>query len=137
VELVRCLDQPDIKGRAEGVKVLIIVDQGEEIFTPDVSPQSRTEFLDALHTMSQSSMSTPRVVVMGLRSDALSRCVEMPELSDAVQSRCMVLGPMSDTELRDVVTKPAKMARLYIEPRLVDLILHDVAAEKPRPKPLA
>jgi WD40 repeat protein len=42
----------------------------------------------------------------------------------------MILGPMSKAELRDVVTKPAKMARLNIEPGLVDLILHDVAAEK-------
>jgi WD40 repeat protein len=129
-ELVRCLDQPDIKGRAEDVKVLIVVDQGEELFAPDVSPQSRAEFLEVLHTMSQPSMSTPRVVVIGLRSDALGHCVELPELAGAVQSRCMVLGPMSNTELRDVVTKPAKMAGLRIEPRLVDLILHDVATEK-------
>jgi hypothetical protein len=56
-ELVRCLDQPDIKGRAEGVNVLIVVDQGEELFSPDGSPQSRAEFLDVLHTMSQPSMS--------------------------------------------------------------------------------
>jgi WD40 repeat protein len=129
-ELVRHLDQPDIKERADGVPILIIVDQGEELFAPEVSPQSRAEFLEVLHTMSQPSMSTPRVVVMGLRSDALGRCVELPELSGAVQSRCMVLGPMSNTELRDVVTKPAKMAGLRIEPRLVDLILRDVATEK-------
>jgi WD40 repeat protein len=133
-ELVRCLDHPDVAGRAEGVKVLIVVDQGEELFSPDVSPELRTEFLDVLHTMSQPSMSTPRVVVMGLRSDALARCVELPELVGAVQSRCMVLGPMSNTELRDVVTRPAKMAGLRIEPGLIDLILHDVAAEEKTPE---
>ena len=129
-ELRRCLDQPDIKERAEGARLLIVVDQGEQLFAPDVCPQSRAEFLDVLHTMCQPSMSTPgTAVVMGLRSDALGRCVELPELADAVQSRCMVLGPMSDAELRDVVTGPAKMARLRIEAGLVDLILHDVAAE--------
>jgi Novel STAND NTPase 1 len=81
--------------------------------------------------MSQPSTSTPgAVVVMGLRADVLGRCVEVPELADAVQSRCMVLGPMSKTELREVVTGPAKLARLRIEAGLVDLILHDVAAEK-------
>jgi WD40 repeat protein len=132
--LQQCLDQPDVKGRAEGVKVLIIVDQGEEIFGRDVSPHSRAEFLDVLHTMCQPSMSTPRVVVMGLRSDALGRCVELPELASAVQARCMVLGPMSDAELRDVVTKPAKTAELGIEPGLVDLILHDVGADEKSPE---
>jgi WD40 repeat protein/energy-coupling factor transporter ATP-binding protein EcfA2 len=129
-ELVRCLEQPDVQGRAEGVKVLIIVDQGEQLFGPDVSAESRVEFLDVLHTMSQPSMLRPAMVVMGLRSDALGRCVDIPELASAVQSRCMVLGPLSKAELRDVVTKPAKMARLSVEPGLVDLILHDVAAEK-------
>jgi hypothetical protein len=43
---------------------------------------------------------------------------------------------MSKAELRDVVTKPAKMARLSIEPGLVDLILHDVAPpRRTRPTP--
>jgi hypothetical protein len=88
--LQQCLDQPDIKEQADRVRVLIIVDQGEEIFAPDVSPQSRAEFLDVLHTMCQPSMSTPRVVVMALRADVLGHCVNVPELADAMQSRCMV-----------------------------------------------
>jgi energy-coupling factor transporter ATP-binding protein EcfA2 len=132
--LRQCLDQPDVKGRAEGVKVLIIIDQGEEIFGRDVCPESRAEFHDVLHTMCQPSMSTPRVVVMGLRSDVLGRCVELPELVDAVQSRCMVLGPMKPTELRDAVVEPATTAGLRIEPGLVDLILHDVGADEKSPE---
>jgi WD40 repeat protein len=134
-ELMRCLDQPDIKGRADDAQLLIIVDQGEQLFSPDVSPQSRTEFLDVLHTMCQPSASAPgAVVVMGLRSDALGRCVELPQLSGAVQSRCLILGPMTHAELRDVVTGPAKIARLRIEPGLVDLILHDVGADEKSPE---
>lgn len=132
--LRQCLDQPGVKDRAEGVKVLTIVDQGEEVFGRDVSPESRAEFLDVLHTMCQPSMSIPRVVVVGLRSDVLGRCVELPELVDAVQSRCMVLGSMNATELRDAVVEPAKMAGLGIEPGLVDLILHDVGADEKLPE---
>jgi WD40 repeat protein len=132
--LRHCLDHPDVKGRAQGVKVLILVDQGEEVFGRDVPPESRTEFLDVLHTMCQPSMSTPRVVVMGLRSDALGRCVDIPELVGSLESRCMVLGPMSPTEFREAVVEPAKMARLGIEPGLVDLILHDVGAEEKSPE---
>jgi hypothetical protein len=96
-ELRRCLDQPDVAGRAEGAPVLIVVDQGEEMFVPDVCAQSRAEFLDVVHTMCQPSTSAPSaVVVMGIRSDALGRCVEFPELVGAVKARCMVLGSMSD-----------------------------------------
>jgi WD40 repeat protein len=132
--LQQCLDQPGVKDRAEGVKVLIIVDQGEEVFGRDVSPESRAEFLDVLHTMCQPSMSIPRVVVVGLRSDVLGRCVELPELVDAVKSRCMVLGSMNATELRDAVIEPATTAGLCIEPGLVDLILHDVGADEKSPE---
>jgi Novel STAND NTPase 1 len=70
-ELARCLDQPDIKERAEGVGLLLIVDQAEQLFTPKVSAQSRAEFLDVLHTMSQPSMPRPAMVVM-------SPCAPMP-----------------------------------------------------------
>jgi WD40 repeat protein len=129
-ELARCLDQPDINERAEGVGLLIIVDQAEEIFGPDVSVESRTEFLNVLHAMCQPSTSAPAVVVMGLRADVLGRCVEVPELADAVQSRSMILGPMTRAELRDAITKPAKMAKLSIEPGLVEIILNDLVAEE-------
>jgi WD40 repeat protein len=133
-ELQQCLDQPGIKGRADGVRLLLIVDQGEQLFAPDVCPQSRAEFVDVLHTLSQPSMRRPSMVVMGLRSDALNNCVEVPELASAVQSRCMILGPMTRAELRDVVTKPAKTAGLRIEPGLVDIILNDVGAEEKSPE---
>ncbi|MEE6179664.1 nSTAND1 domain-containing NTPase [Mycobacterium sp. 050134] len=130
-QLQRCLDQPDIQGRAEGVRLLMIVDQGEELFTLDACPQSRAEFVGALHAMSQPSMSAPSaVVIMALRSDVLGRCVELPVLATAVQSRCMVLGPMNRAELRDVIVEPAKTAGLRIESGLVDLILNDVGVEE-------
>jgi WD40 repeat protein/energy-coupling factor transporter ATP-binding protein EcfA2 len=132
-ELQRCLDQPDVKGRAEGVRVLIIIDQAEELFGPSISAESRAEFLEVLHTLSQPSMSTQRVVVMGLRADTLGRCVEVPELVDSLESRCMVLGPMTRAEFRDAVTGPAKIAGLNIEPGLVDLIVNDMGVEKNAP----
>jgi WD40 repeat protein len=78
-------------------------------------------------------MPRPGMVVMGLRSDALGRCVDTPELADAVQSRCMVLGPMRRAELRDVVTRPVKMAGLRIEAGLVDVILNDIGADEKSP----
>jgi WD40 repeat protein len=130
-ELAHCLDRPDVQEHAEDVRLLLIVDQAEKLFGPHVSPKSRADFVDVLHTMSQPSTCAPgAVVVMGLRADALGRCVEVPELAAAVRSRCMILGSMNKTELREVITGPAKLAGLKIEAGLVDLILHDVAAEK-------
>lgn len=128
--LRRCLEQPHIRDRAAGVRLLVVVDQAEELFTVAVPTHSCAEFVAALHAMSQTSMLEPSaVVIMGLRSDAIGRCAEFPELAEAVKSRCMVLGRMSTEELRDVVLKPAKAAGLRIEPGLVDLILHDVGVE--------
>jgi WD40 repeat protein len=130
-ELRRCLDHPAIKERAEGIGLLLIVDQAEQLFGPDVSARSRAEFLDVLHMMCQPSMSAPgAVVVMGLRADVLGRCVEVSQLADAVQSRSMVLGPMTHAELREAIIGPAKAAKLSIEPGLVEIILHDLVAEE-------
>jgi energy-coupling factor transporter ATP-binding protein EcfA2 len=78
-ELARCLEQPDVKERAEGARLLLIVDQAEQLFTPKVSAESRAEFLDVLHTMCQPSTPAPgAVVVIGLRSDALGGVSNSP-----------------------------------------------------------
>jgi hypothetical protein len=38
--LARCLEQPDVKERAEGIGLLLIVDQAEQLFMPKVSAES-------------------------------------------------------------------------------------------------
>nr|WP_162299459.1 PD40 domain-containing protein [Mycobacteroides abscessus] len=126
--LRQLLERADVRARADRGQLLVVVDQFEELFTLGVPRADVAQFITRLHQLCQPSTLTGRaaVVVAGVRSDVLGRCVEFPELARALQSRCMVLEPMTSGELREAVVQPAASAGLRIEPGLVDLILTDV-----------
>ncbi|MFI5779549.1 hypothetical protein [Nocardia sp. NPDC051570] len=113
----------DVTGR-----VLIVVDQLEEIFTLCTDEDERAAFIARLAALSAPTPgeNTARcAVVVGIRADFYSHCLGYPELADSVQRRAMVLRPMNLGELREVILSPARSVGLRLEPALVDVILHD------------
>ncbi|KOV89720.1 hypothetical protein [Nocardia sp. NRRL S-836] len=114
--------------RAVGDRVLI-VDQFEEAFTLGGDAHRLRVFVQALHAAAGTT-----AVVLGVRADFYARCLDFPELAEALQSNQMVLGAMSAAEVRDAVTNPAKAAGLQLEAGLVDLMLRDLGAQNRRGK---
>ncbi|SMD23426.1 hypothetical protein [Lentzea albidocapillata] len=108
---------------------VVIVDQFEEAFTLGGDENRLRIFVQALHAAAEKS-----AVVLGVRADFYARCLDFPELAEALQSRQMVLGAMSAAELRDAVTSPAKAAGLQLEAGLVDLMLRDLGTHNRRGK---
>ncbi|HUQ54924.1 hypothetical protein [Lentzea sp.] len=108
---------------------VVIVDQFEEAFTLGGDENRLRIFVQALHAAAEKT-----AVVLGVRADFYARCLDFPELAEALQSRQMVLGAMSAAEVRDAVTSPAKAAGLQLEPGLVDLVLRDLGAHNRRGK---
>jgi WD40 repeat protein len=108
---------------------VVIVDQFEEAFTLGGDENRLRVFVQALHAAAEKT-----AVVLGVRADFYARCLDFPELADALQNRQMVLGAMSSAELREAVTNPAKAAGLQLEPGLVDLMLRDLGAQNRRGK---
>ncbi|GGU47693.1 nSTAND1 domain-containing NTPase [Lentzea flava] len=108
---------------------VVIVDQFEEAFTLGGDENRLRVFVQALHAAAEKT-----AVVLGVRADFYARCLDFPELADALQNRQMVLGAMSAAEVRDAVTNPAKAAGLQLEPGLVDLLLRDLGAHNRRGK---
>ena len=108
---------------------VVIVDQFEEAFTLGGDENRLRIFVQALHAAAEKT-----AVVLGVRADFYARCLDFPELAEALQSRQMVLGAMSAAEVRDAVTNPAKAAGLQLEPGLVDLMLRDLGAHNRRGK---
>ena len=107
-----------------GGRVLLVVDQLEEIFTVCDSETERSAFIDLL-----SHVARPRgaaIVVTGLRADYYGRCADYPELRDALQRSPVVVGPMSETELREAILFPAQQTGLELETGLVALLLNDL-----------
>ncbi|MEU7409459.1 hypothetical protein AB0B40_09020 [Streptomyces sp. NPDC042638] len=115
---------------------VVIVDQFEEAFTLCSDEAERRTFIHFLHAActapAGSAEPAPARVVLGIRADFYEQCLGYPELSDALQHRHMVLGPLTNSELRDAVTGPARAVGLELEPGLAELIVREVSADGPR-----
>lgn len=101
---------------------LLVVDQFEELYTQCRVPERRARFIRAL-------LARRGPVVIGVRADFYGEMSLVPELASAVAENQVLLGPMSDEDLRRAIAEPARLAGLRLEPGLIDLVLRDVAGE--------
>ncbi|MEV4887798.1 helix-turn-helix domain-containing protein [Nonomuraea sp. NPDC055795] len=99
---------------------VLVVDQLEEMFTLCADAGERQAFMMALCADVTS--------IAGLRADFYGEALRQAELAELIQDRQIVVGPMTETELRRAIVEPARRARLNIEDGLVELILTDLAA---------
>ncbi len=106
------------------------MDQFEEIFADCEDEAERQAFISAL-----CALRLPALVVLGLRADFYGRALTYPRLAAALQERQVVVGPMSEAELRDAIIQPARVARLNVEDGLVELLLRDLAPAAHRGPP--
>ncbi|MFF3376329.1 hypothetical protein ACFYXF_25670 [Streptomyces sp. NPDC002680] len=109
-------------------RVLLVVDQLEELFTlcQDESVRRRFVAVLAALTGADGPHAPVALTVYGLRADVYGSCVAHPHLHDALQNRQLIVGPMSDKDVRDAVTLPARRAGLRLGPGLVDAVLRDL-----------
>ncbi|MEV6158663.1 AAA family ATPase, partial [Nonomuraea sp. NPDC052129] len=119
-------------------QLVLVVDQFEEVFTQRGEPHEqaaavaeRTAFIAALHAAA-TNVCGPNdmpaaLVVLAVRGDFVDRCAEHPPLASAL-ARPFILGPMSEIDLRCVITGPADAAGLDLEPGLADTILAELRA---------
>jgi WD40 repeat protein/energy-coupling factor transporter ATP-binding protein EcfA2 len=121
-------------GRPPLAHILLLVDQFEEVFTLCRDEQERTGFIEGLLGAVRSPRSRARVV-LGVRADFYVQCGDHPELVAALQDAQLLVGPMTEGELRAVLTQPAAHAGLAIEPALVETALDD-ARDEPGALPL-
>lgn len=98
---------------------VVVVDQFEELFAPDVDAADRAAFLAALDRPG---------VVIGLRADFYAHALAHPSLAAALQDRQVVVGPMGAGELREAIVAPAAGAGVGIEDGLVELLIDDIEA---------
>jgi DNA-binding SARP family transcriptional activator/WD40 repeat protein len=121
----RELGESGAEARAGG-RVVVAVDQFEEVFTACRDEDERAAFADALVRLAQGR---DALVVLALRSDFYGRCARYPALAQLLGSNHVLVGPMHRDELRRAIELPAQRARLDLEPRLVDTLLADVERE--------
>ncbi|MFC8090487.1 WD40 repeat domain-containing protein [Streptomyces sp. NPDC057301] len=102
----------------------LIVDQFEELYTLGADPAERDAFIDRL--VAATDADSRLRVVIAVRADFLGRCAEHPGLTAALQDATLLAGPMSRTELRETIVRPAAAAGLIVERALTDRLLDEV-----------
>ncbi|MFD3539868.1 helix-turn-helix domain-containing protein [Streptomyces sp. NPDC058662] len=111
------------------VRLVLLVDQFEELFTLCADEEERRAFVRVLLAVAAArpadSGADAAVVVLGVRADFTGDCLDLPELAPVFTGGLFVLPPMSADELRESITRPAELAGLTLEPGLVSLLLRD------------
>jgi hypothetical protein len=109
-------------------RVLIVVDQFEELYTLTADEEARRRFLDEI--LATSSRVRSKVnVVLTLRGDFVGKALAYRPLSDRLQDAQINLGPMTREELECAIRRPAEKIQLEFEAGLVGRILNDVGDE--------
>ncbi|GGQ02186.1 nSTAND1 domain-containing NTPase [Streptosporangium pseudovulgare] len=118
-------------GDTGGSRLVIVVDQFEEVFTLVTDRRIRDAFVTTLvaaATEPAGAAGQPgALVVMAVRGDFIDRCADTAALAPAMREGPFVLGPMTRAELRRAVVGPAEAAGLTLEAGLTESILDDVA----------
>ena len=134
---------PAAERRAAGPRLLLIVDQFEEIFTQCTDEQERHKFIRALCAAAgvvvpgtaadggpirpqMHARKGPALVVIGMRADYYARAAAYPELVPYLQNRQVLVGPIHEAGLRQAIEKPAAMAGVVADAALVERLLADL-----------
>ena len=112
-------------------RLLLIVDQFEELFTQCGDEAPRRAYITALRAAATAGpgpgQSPAALVVLGVRADYEARCADYPELANPVQDRYLVTA-MTERQLRMAITEPAKKADSRVDGNLVEVLLAEMRA---------
>jgi WD40 repeat protein/transcriptional regulator with XRE-family HTH domain len=115
-------------------RVVLVVDQFEEVFTQCADEGQRRAFITALHAAATAGhgpdQAPAALVVLSVRADFEARCADYPQLAGPVQDRYLVTA-MTQRQLRMAITEPAKKAGAKVDDGLADLLLAEVRTGQP------
>jgi WD40 repeat protein/DNA-binding SARP family transcriptional activator len=131
-ELGRALDGERL-GQAlgqlsSGERLVIAVDQLEELFTLCEREEERAAFLDELDAAARDP-DRRALVVVSVRADFYGHLASFPRFAERLSRSHVLVGPMDRDELARAIEQPAARAGLELEHGLADALVSDVAGE--------
>ncbi len=109
---------------APGGRLVVVVDQFEEVFNATRDDAERSAFIDLL-TGERPGLK----VIVAIRADHYGRCAAYPALARLVGANHVLVGPLSALELAAVVEHPAERVGLRVEPGLTEALVSDAGSE--------
>jgi WD40 repeat protein/DNA-binding SARP family transcriptional activator len=125
---IRQLADADTDGGEGRARLVLVVDQFEEVFTTCRDQRERAAFLAALTTAARAADGYASIVVV-VRADYYGHCAADHQLAELLAADQVLVGPMTQQELRRAIVRPAQRAGLRLEPGLAEQLLADVAGE--------
>jgi WD40 repeat protein/energy-coupling factor transporter ATP-binding protein EcfA2 len=124
--LIECIEQARLP---EGNKILVLVDQFEEIFRFKrsrriVGRDEATAFVKLLLATRESD--APCYIAITMRSDFIGDCMEFGKLPEFINEGIYLVPRMSRDELKAAITGPVGVGNATITPRLVSRLLNDI-----------
>jgi WD40 repeat protein len=117
------------KGTAgSALRYLLLVDQFEEIFAPEIERAVDVNRFVKLMTAQYARPHPALFVVFTMRTDYFGNCSSFPGLSEAVNDCSYLIPILTEGELREAIVRPASDYGASVEPRLVELTLTEMRA---------
>ena len=127
------------EGAPGACRLLLVVDQLEELFIDCPQPDVRRAFIDCLLQPGAEDAAEPWPpdfsLLISLRADFAAQALAHRNLAEAIEARGLVLGPMTRDELQRAIKEPAHGQGILFEPGLLERLLYD-AGEEPGNLPL-
>jgi WD40 repeat protein len=113
-----------------GDRVVLFIDQFEELFTQTVPEDERRSFIELLLTAVTESRG-PLIVLLTLRADFYDRPMQYAKLGQLIKDNHKAIFPMEVGDLRAVIEQPAALpdVQLTFEGNLVGDLLFDAGGE--------
>src|SRR5262249_46945999 len=100
------LPQLEAAAAATGAgRLVLAIDQFEELFTTTADEDARGCFVDRLVELAGDP--NQAIVVITLRADYVGHCAPYRELAELLAANMVLVGPMTDEELRRAIELPA------------------------------
>jgi hypothetical protein len=113
------------RGHAE--RLLLAVDQFEELLTQCKEPQERQAFINNL--LCAVAANGPTTILISMRADFYDRITEFRALSALIAQQQELILPLDDESLVRVIAEPAKRGGWHFAQGLVEQIVEDVGRE--------
>jgi hypothetical protein len=110
---------------APEMRLVVVVDQFEEAFTLCREDELREALIRNLLYAAKVAQGQT-LVILTMRADFYGKCAANAELAAAFSDHHVLVGPMTEEELRRAIERPTQSVGCELEAGLVDLFVHEV-----------
>ncbi len=118
---------PNLVQTAEASRIVLIIDQFEEVFTLCQDDEEREKFLQCI-LGALATTENKLCLILAMRVDFFGKCLEKDYsgLGKKIQENLVTVTAMNQKQLKEAIIKPAERVNLMVEDELVGEMFRDI-----------